>query len=370
MIKILIAAILHYCLSIFKIFPTNPRKVFFVSYGGRQFSCNPKAIYEYLKTQTSDYIFVWAINDFSKINENIIKVKPRSFKYFYHLITSRIFITNDGFPCWLPKNVGSLWIDTWHGGGAFKRIDCNETVYSKWANETRAKRIDYYVSSSQQFTEIQSFATLVDKNKFIPIGMPRNDILFDKEKIEQCKLKVQEYFNFEKDTFIVLFAPTYRGSIASNGYDFKFDYEAIFQKIKILTGRNVVFLFRCHHGMLRDISFMSDKRILDASSYPDMQDLLCAADLLLTDYSSSIWDWSLLKKPCVLFTPDLMDYESDRGFYTPINEWPFPFYLTNEDLCDNLTLDVDHEKIDKYHQQLGNYETGHACEKIWELLQK
>ena len=370
MIKILIAAILHYCLSIFKIFPTNPRKVFFISYLGKQFSCNPRAIYDYMKMQHKDYIYVWAINDFSKINDDVIKVKPKSLKYFYHMLTSRIFITNNGFSCWLPKKKGAIWIDTWHGGGAFKRIDCNETVYSKWANETRAKRIDYYVSSSQQFTEIQSFATLVDKNKFLPIGMPRNDILFNKEKIEQCKLKVQEYFNFEKDTFIVLFAPTYRGLIDSTGYDFQFNYDAILQKVKVLSGRNTIFLFRCHHAMLRNTSFMSDKRVFDASTYPDMQELLCVSDLLITDYSSSIWDWSLLKKPCVLFTPDLIDYESERGFYTPINEWPFPFYLTNEDLCDNLTLDVDYEKIDGYHKRMGNYDTGHACESIWNLIQK
>ena len=368
MIKIIIAIILRCCLSIFKIFPINDRKIFFISYLGKQFSCNPKAIYEFIKSKDSSYTFVWAIDDFSKINDNVIKVKPKSLKYFYHIITSKFFITNNGFPCWLPKKKGAIWIETWHGGGAFKRIDLNENMYSKWANKTRAKQIDYYVSSSQKFTEVQSDSTLVDRNKFVPIGMPRNDMLFDKEKIEQCELKVQEYFNLKKDSFIVLFAPTYRGVVESTGYGFKFDYESFLKKLELLTDKNIVFLFRCHHAMLRDKSLMTDKRILDASSYPDMQDLLCAADLLITDYSSSIWDWSLLKKTCVLFTPDLMDYESERGFYTPITEWPFPFYLTNKDLCDNLTLDVDYEKIDKYHQQLCNYETGHACERIWNLI--
>lgn len=368
MIKIIIAIILRCCLSIFKIFPINKHKIFFISYAGKQFSCNPKAIYEFIKSKDSSYTFVWAIDDFSKINDDVIKVKPNSFKYFYHLITSKFLITNNGFSCWIPKKRSSLWIDTWHGGGAFKRIDWNENLYSIWAKKTRAKQIDYYVSSSLKFTDVQSSSTLVDRNKFVPIGMPRNDIFFNKEKIKQGKLKVQEYFNLEKDSFIVLFAPTYRGVIESSGYDFRFDYEYLLKKIKILTGKNTVFLFRCHHAMLRDISFVSNKKNLDASSYPDMQDLLCAADLLITDYSSSIWDWSLLKKPCVLYTPDLMDYEIKRGFYTPISEWPYPFYITNEDLCDNLTLDVDYKKIDKYHDQMGSYETGHACKKLWSLI--
>ena len=109
-------------------------------------------------------------------------------------------------------------------------------------------------------------------------------------------------------------------------------------------------------------------RAIDATSYPDMQELLCAADILISDYSSTIWDFSLMKKPCFLYCPDLDYYMNyDRGTYTPIETWPGILCRSNEEL-EQAILHFNEEeyikKVEKHHRDLGSYETGHACEQV------
>jgi CDP-glycerol glycerophosphotransferase len=111
--------------------------------------------------------------------------------------------------------------------------------------------------------------------------------------------------------------------------------------------------------------------VIDVSDYPDMQDLLCAVDVLITDYSSSIWDFSFTHKPCFLYAPDLEEYKSNRDFYTPIEEWPFPLAKTNQELIENIKNFDSKEyigKVNKHHKELGSYETGHATEHFCKLL--
>ncbi len=99
-----------------------------MSYYGRQYSCNPRAIYEYLGKKYNGYEFVWCINDAKKITElpgknKIITVSKNSLKYFYYLITSHFVFSNIQLETYMPKKRKSIWINTWHGGGAFKVVD-------------------------------------------------------------------------------------------------------------------------------------------------------------------------------------------------------------------------------------------------------
>ena len=112
--------------------------------------------------------------------------------------------------------------------------------------------------------------------------------------------------------------------------------------------------------------------MINVSGYADMQELICAADVLITDYSSSVWDFSLTGKPCFIYANDLSAYKEERNFYTPIEEWPFALAETNEELHENI-LNFDPEvykhKVEEHHKELGSYETGHACEALYELLE-
>lgn len=370
----IVMKIVKFCIcNVLKLFPVKSRRIMFISYDGKEFSCNPRAMYEYLKSLDEKFEFVWAIDDFSKIpsDEKVKKVNRRNYiKFWFYQLTSKYIFKNWGFDSSL-KRKGTVWINTWHGGGAFKRINwkLNMTPAFETMKRKSASVTDIYVSSSKMFTDFHSEEEFVDKQKFAPTGMPRNDVFFDSEKVKEMRERGRKFFNLSDNDFVVLYAPTYRGLEESREYDLNFDFEFAYKRFSELSGKNVKFLFRAHRSMLHDFSFGEDF-VIDATNYPDMQDLLCVADFLVTDYSSSIWDYSLLKKPCLLFTPDLQKYQNERGFYTPIESWPYYFFETNEDFIKNITLDVDESKIIGYQKLLGSYETGHACENLWKLCKK
>lgn len=110
--------------------------------------------------------------------------------------------------------------------------------------------------------------------------------------------------------------------------------------------------------------------VRDVSDYPEMQDLLCTADMLITDYSSSVWDYSFTYRPCFLFTPDLEEYKKKTDFYTPIEEWGFPICKTNEELRKQIEA-FDENKFKqamiRHHENLGSYEKGTATEEVAKL---
>ena len=128
-------------------------------------------------------------------------------------------------------------------------------------------------------------------------------------------------------------------------------------------GKPFKFLFRTHINTTGWIP--SGENVIDVSDYPDMQELMLVAGVFITDYSSSVWDWAITEKPGFLYVPDLDSYDKDRGFYTPIESWAFPFAKTNADL-NALVLSYDEtkarERIRLHVQKLGTFENGKACE--------
>ena len=115
----------------------------------------------------------------------------------------------------------------------------------------------------------------------------------------------------------------------------------------------------------------SSQTALDVTAYPDMQELLCAADVLVSDYSSCIWDFSLTEKPCFLFAPDLSDYQCERDFYLDIHKWPFPLAETTEELAQQLLqfdLAAYTEAVREHLSKLGSRERGNAAETLCEFI--
>jgi CDP-glycerol glycerophosphotransferase len=118
---------------------------------------------------------------------------------------------------------------------------------------------------------------------------------------------------------------------------------------------------------------VTGKNVIDVCDYPDMQELLCGADVLITDYSSCVWDYSFLKRPCFLFVPDKEEYTANTGFYVSVEEWPFMRADTMEELVDNMRNydeDLAKKEIDNHLQALGSYESGECCKVIGERLTK
>jgi len=362
--------------KVFYLFPVKDNKFFFISYNGRQYACNPKYIFEYIyQYYGKKYTYVYCLND--KMNfpgdfTGVTVVKPKSIKCIYHLMTSKFIITNSGLPSYLSFRKKQMVIDTWHGGGAYKRVGVkygNKFKHFSIILKLAEKNMTYFISSSKCFSRNMSESRFYSLEKALPIGMPRNDIFFSSYDVIISKVK--NYFNIPENYGVFLYAPTYRGFIENAVSFADLDVTKTLTALSKRFHKQFVCLFRKHH--LINNHFIGKSIIINASLYPDMQELLCAADVLLTDYSSSIWDFSFMNKPCFLYAPDLDSYKAERDFYIPIEQWPFPLACSIAELENNI-LNFDNEKykkdIKRHHEELGSYEKGDAIKSLLEIILK
>ena len=347
----------------------HKKRIVFFSYFGAQYSCNPKYISEYMQERHPDFEIIWAFKspqNFSYLHDKGIKTVKYLHPYFLHVcLTSKFIVTNSEIPAWFPIMKRQVYINTWHGGGAYKRVGA---AYQK---ETPGKQIRAeiarevpctYVSSSNAFTELTIHQSFHHDGTILSCGMPRNDMLFNNDHPELHD-KIRAYYHLPSEAKILLYAPTYRESKAAS--DYLFDCKAIQSALSEKFGGNWFILFRTHYFVMNQLNNAAN--YIDASNYPDMQELLYAADVLITDYSSSMWDFSLTRRPCFLYATDLNYYDLDRGFYSDIHTWPYPLAESNSALIKNIKQfnnDQYQKNIQKHWDALGSYESGHACETV------
>lgn len=372
-IKYCIAFIIKISWNIlFPFLPVKKRRIVFDSYLGEQYSCNPKALYEYfLENGTDKYEYIWAFKEAEKYaflaeNKNTKLCKYRSFKHKFYSFTAQMIVFNFHRTNEMPSRKGQIRLQTWHGGGCYKKtgrgIGYNSKIHN-WVLKQQSKYdITHYISSSQFFTDEVIRSQYSFNGEILNIGMPRNDLLFSAD--ENMRSSIRTKLNIPKDCFAVLYAPTYRDD---NSPLAPLDINGLSESINHRFGKNAVILYRAH----RFSENADTEKCINVSDYPDMQELLLACDMLLSDYSSSIWDFSFTEKPCLLYTPDLDEYEKLRGFDKDIYSWGFPVCKNNKELQNGiLTFDEEQFKrnMKRHHSDLGSFETGTACEQVLKLL--
>lgn len=351
---------------------TKKKCVFVQSYEGRQFSCNPKYIAEYLSNNSDLSIYLSVQNNVkyrTLENKGFNIVKSGSITSFYRYVTSKVVIVNDFLPLLIPLKYSQISINTWHGGGAYKKVGISLSKNKYYTQRYLWQhRVNYMISSCKEFSKLASEAFQISEYNMLPIGMPRNDILVNDQNKNHITDNVKEKYSIPQDTKIVLYAPTYRESFKNSLYGL--DFEAVLTILRDKFGGNWVFLFRGHYFLV-DSTQIKNNSFINVSDYDDMQELLCAADCLITDYSSSVWDFSLTFKPCFLYATDLEAYKKEIDFYYPIEKWPFPLAQNNEELLGNI-MNYDNtsyrKAVEDHHRILGSYENGNACEKIGKVI--
>lgn len=373
-LKTMTAFMISGILQVFKIFSIQQKKVLFYPFNGNYY-CNLKYINKQVKKNQLPIICIWVsgddIDDFSYPTK-VKHIKKNSLMMFYHFYTASVIIFNNGLPSWLYKRHGQTFIETWHGGGAYKKID---TVYKNMQNKWKLmraqkawQRIDYIVSSCEKFTKVFKEDTGTNAT-FLPIGMPRNDIFFDKIQMENANVLVRKIYHIQLKMGIALYAPTFR----DNGIMLDLDVNELLHSLQLRFNKPFVLLVRSHPHLVKDIfdKVKKPEKIIDVSNYVDMQELLAASDVLITDYSSCMWDFSFTGRPCFIYANDLCSYKKERNFHTPIDEWPFPLAESNVDLENNI-LNFDQQqysnKLEQHHVDLGSYENGKASLQICKVL--
>lgn len=364
---------LRNALKILSVGRFHKTRIVFFSYFGTQYSCNPKYISEYIQKNYPEYEIVWGFKNpkaFSFLKKRNIKTARYMSPYFLHLcLTSKFVISNSEIPSWFPVMKRQVYINTWHGGGAYKRVGAayqKETAGKQVRAEIAREMPCTYVSSSKAFTDLTVHQSFHHYGTVLSCGMPRNDILVNQNKPE-LNHKIRKHYHLPEDSRILLYAPTYRESKSADEY--LFDCQAIRKALSERFSGKWFFLFRMHYFVMNQLKDKSE--YIDASKYPDMQELLYASDILITDYSSSMWDFGLTKKPCFLYATDLNQYDMERGFYSDIHTWPFPLAENTEELIstiDNFDNNSYQENLAKHFSDLGSYENGHATETICKFI--
>ena len=362
-----------------RLLPSDSRKILvFDSFVGKQYSCNPRAVYEGLcrrNADKNDILYVWAFTEpekfeFLKKNKNTIVVKYHSFAHHRYIYQAKALVFNWKLTYDLPVKKGQILLQTWHGGGCYKKAGTEIKENSRWHANVMQKQtnlITHYVSSSWYFSEHVIRQQQRYKGKILNIGMPRNDVLVHSD-IKQAA-RIRKSLNISPDAFVVLYAPTYRDSIMKQKYP-ALNYTAVLKAAEQRFQKKVVLLYRGHHYMKQaDVQ----ESVTDVSDYNDMQDLLLICDMLISDYSSSIWDFSYTFRPCFLYTPDLDEYIANRGFDEDIDTWGFPVAVTNQALIEAI-LQFNEQSfknaMQSHHEKLGSYEKGTATQAVCDMLAK
>ena len=357
--------------------PIRKNTILFISFGGNSISCNPLYLYKYMKGNASRYDMYWLLkrNTTTKELPDSEIVWKNSLRSLLLLATAKIVITNDRLPSYISFRKKQYLINTWHGGGAFKKTFGNHTGimgnYLRLMNFKDSKRTTCYLSTSKVFSDLlqKSF----QYNGFIlNSGYPRNDLFFAEDQKETLKQKVKRRLDIPVNDDVILYAPTFRGNpgSASMGIIKKnpLDIERVIKAWNIKTGNLCHVLFRAHHTMREGLG---TERIIDVTAYPDMQELLLISDAMITDYSSCIWDYSLTGRPCFMYAPDFKQYFAQPGFESDYRQWPAILAESNAELEDEiLNFDTDEyeKKVTKYHKTYQSYETGNACQKVYNYI--
>lgn len=359
--------------------PLKKNKFFFISMSGNSYGDSVRCLSDYVFEHHPDAIIVWAFtnNYIGKVNCEHKKVVLSSIAYFYHLYTSKYIVTNFAmdFRSFSSKRKGQICLQTWHGT-ALKKIgydmyETDKNLAYKLLGVDRIKNMgiltDYLISGSNYMTRIFKERFRYDKEIF-EIGTPRNDIFF-KENPEIRK-KVRDFYSLNEGNGIILYAPTFRNDEQFTYYDI--DLSLIKQLWEERTGHQYTIMVRLHPNIAsKSAEFirMFPEGTVDASFYPDMQELLYDADVLITDYSSSMFDFMLSKKPIIMYVPDRQTYS--RGFYLDIEELPFIIINNNSEISAKLSGfdNVKYQQgIQAFLKKIGSVEAGNATEQSYRLL--
>ncbi len=375
MMRNIIAYIKTAVYRLFRHLPIKKKTILFYSYYGEKYSGSPKYISEYLQNNTN-YNIIWA---FTKRKKHIDVYRGKTvhysgLMYYYHLATAEIIITNYRNTEEFNKRIGQKYIQTWHGALALKMIE-NDVVeslpdsYIKMAKRD-SEQIDMLLVGSEKGMKI--FEDSFWYNGYIAkTGTPQCDIFFQSR--DEFSDKVKNYFNIPKDGHIVMYAPTFRKNHNTDIY--VLDTDKLLNALHDRFGGDWYLLIRLHPHLINRTDFIrySDK-VIQATSYDDSQELLCAADFVISDYSAIIFDYLLTRRPGLLYTPDLQSYlASDRKFYFDINQLPFKCCLSEKSLhreIENFSLNDYEKRVEDFLKEVGNYEDGHACERVSDLLDK
>ncbi len=354
---------------LFRIIPIDNNKVVITNFWGRGYTDNPKYVADYLLKNYKDVKIVWLVkneNEKKLMPEEIKIVKYGSVSSLLEYATSKVWVDNSRKEWYIKKRKNQYYIQLWHGSIGLKKIerdaiDTLDPIYKKIAIND-SKMIDYAISNSTHCTKMFKEHFWYD-GEVLEFGNPRNDIFFSTNK-EELKKEYYKKYNLPEDARIILYTPTFRKDKQFNY--FSFDIEKL---LKMMDG-NYYFFSKLHPNVcIKEIS--NNPKIINIPSYEDVDKLLFIADIIISDYSSIIFDYLFMNDAIYLYAPDYEEYIKERGFYFDYKKLPFSISYDGNSLINNIVngeYKKYKEELDKFLKELNIIDNGTASEKVCNLI--
>ena len=363
--------------------------ILFESSNGRNYTGNPRYVYEEILSQGLDKEFkcVWVFMkpELQEIPGNGIKVKRSFFKFLYYTIVSGTWIFDSRHLYYLRKHEKTKYIQTWHGtplkklGLDMDYIDMsgNQDIEKYHAEFTKNSADWQYLISQNSYSSEIFKRAFAFNGEMLEIGYPRNDILFSKNNPDDIEA-IKDKFNIPKDKKIILYAPTWRDNEYYAKGQYKFATDMDFDAMKEALSDDYALIVKYHYLVKENIDW--DKYggfVIECDSEWDIQELYLISDVLITDYSSVMFDYAILRRPMIFFTYDLEFYkDSLRDFYFDMfEEVPGPIVETTDKLISEIK-ELDNgeymerfgKKYDDFQRKYNEFDDGTASKKIIELI--
>ncbi len=374
--------------------PVDGGLVVFEAFVGRRYVGSPRALYEAMLVDPrfASYRFVWAFRDADLAlrvpalqDPRVSVVRFGSSAYYRAFGRAGIWVTNSISVPELVPRPDQLYVQTWHGTG-IKRIGLDvvattaSAINSKSEVDERyrveAAKIDVFVLPAPfgrtVFASAFGLPASGASSPFVEVGNPRNDALVRATSADVAaarhRLKLPERGR------VLLYAPTFRDDQYEAGVGYVFNPLLDLAAVAAALGSEWVILYRKHYLVGPVIDSRDDRKpVRDVSAVEDVNDLLLVADVLVTDYSSLCFDFTLLDRPILLYLPDVERYAADlRGFYFPVHDLPGPIVQTQDELIagllDPILLQRDAERRRAARQWMCPHDDGQASRRVLDLL--
>ena len=362
---------------IFCIFPIQAKKIFLVMTHDAGPEGNMASMRDYIKEQDKEYEFVELHRQDTHFGRSLKKMWHFFIVDAFHFATSAyIFLDNMFLPMsYLKVRKKVKVVQMWHGTGVIKKIGAD-------TNEGKLKELEYRANqnnthllvSSETTASIYQQSFSMPKEKVYISGMPRADVFFDEAYQQKALMAFYEEYPMCRDKKLILYAPTFRDSQVANPV-IELDYNGLAKRL----GEEYVIGLRLHPFVAKNRKMDANlpENVIDFSSYASLNSLLFATDVLISDYSSIIFEFSALRRPMLFFAYDLEEFsENGRGFY-----WDYEAYVpgavvrNNEELQEQLCNILELEEVEEdkdynaFLKDVYKYPDSNAKKRIFELLQ-
>lgn len=291
----------------------------------------------------------------------------------YHLATARTILIDNYFPVLSVTDFRPdvECIQLWHAAGAVKKFGMQDAsvLFRSPAAVRRFRRVynrmNRVVVGSDEMVPIFKAAFEMKDGQFLRLGIPRTDFFYDLDAMEAAKIAIFKQYPDMIGKRIILYAPTFRDQ-QLNSQSIPLDFEDIINQL----GENYLLIIKLHPAVAQNVAAMNHPQIISVKNDVPINELLCVADCVISDYSSIPFEYALLGKPQIFYPYDLEKYEMERGFWTNYEELvPGPVVSTDDELVYVLQNNVfDLERIQRFSASWNQFSDGHASSKLVDYL--